>query len=73
MNNGVRKELLPLLELESIGRVRARALFNSGFTTQSSIRDAKPSELAKITGIGSKLGEKLSGKKEPEQIRFELG
>jgi len=73
VNNGVRKELLPLLELEAIGRVRARALFNSGFTTQSSIRDAKPSDLAKITGIGSKLGEKLSGKKGPEQIHFELG
>tara|TARA_Y100001960_G_scaffold313020_1_gene375454 strand:+ start:4479 stop:6629 length:2151 start_codon:yes stop_codon:yes gene_type:complete len=73
VNNGVKKELLPLLELESIGRVRARALFNSGFTTQGSIRDAKPSDLAKITGIGSKLGEKLSGKKEPEQMRFELG
>ena len=73
VNNGVRKELLPLLELESIGRVRARALFNSGFTSQSSIRDAKPSELSKITGIGAKLGEKLSDKKEPEQMRFELG
>ncbi len=73
VNNGVRKELLPLLELESIGRVRARALFNSGFTSQSSIRDAKPSELAKITGIGVKLGDKLSDKKEPEQMRFELG
>ena len=73
VNNGVKKELLPLLELESIGRVRARALFNSGFTTQSSIRDAKPSDLAKITGIGTKLGGKLSGNKEPEQMRFELG
>ncbi len=73
VSNGVRKELLPLLELEAIGRVRARALFNSGFTSQRSIRDAKPSDLAKITGIGSRLGEKLSGKKEPEQIRFELG
>ena len=73
VNNGVRKELLPLLELESIGRVRARALFNSGFTSQSSIRDAKPNELAKITGIGVKLGDKLSDKKEPEQMRFELG
>ena len=64
---------LPLLEIESIGRVRARALFNSGFTSQGSIRDARPSDLAKISGIGSKLGEKLSGKKEPEQTRFELG
>ena len=72
VNNGVRKELLPLLEIETIGRVRARALFNSGFTTQSSIRDAKPTDLAKIQGIGKKLGEKLSGKKEPEQVLFEL-
>ena len=35
VNNGVRKELLPLLALDSIGRVRARALFNAGFTSQN--------------------------------------
>ena len=73
VNSGVRKELLPLLEIESIGRVRARTLFNSGFTSQGSIRDARPSELAEIAGIGPKLGEKLSANKEPEQTRFELG
>nr|AIE93563.1 putative ski2-type helicase (helS) [uncultured marine group II/III euryarchaeote AD1000_39_C04] len=73
VNSGVRKELLPLLEIEAIGRVRARALFNSGFTSQGSIRDARPSELAQVQGIGPVLGEKLSGKKEPEQTRFELG
>ena len=70
--NGVKKELLPLLEIDSIGRVRARSLFNAGFTSQSSIRDAKPSELNEIPGIGSKLAEKLAGKKDPEQLRFEL-
>ena len=70
--NGVRKELLPLLEINSIGRVRARSLFNAGFTSQSSIREAKPSELSEIPGIGSKLAEKLAGKKDPEQMRFEL-
>ena len=72
ISNGVRKELLPLLEIDSIGRVRARALFNAGFTSQSSIREAKPSELSEIPGIGSKLAEKLAGKKDPEQMRFEL-
>ena len=72
ISNGVRKELLPLLEIDSIGRVRARALFNAGFTSQSSIREAKPSELSKIPGIGKKLAEKLAGKKDPEQMRFEL-
>tara|TARA_B100000959_G_scaffold286822_1_gene367476 strand:- start:1268 stop:3418 length:2151 start_codon:yes stop_codon:yes gene_type:complete len=70
--NGVRKELLPLLEIDSIGRVRARSLFNAGFTSQSSIREAKPSELNEIPGIGSTLAEKLAGKKDPEQLRFEL-
>ena len=70
--NGVKKELLPLLEIDSIGRVRARSLFNAGLTSQSSIREAKPSELNEISGIGSKLAEKLAGKKDSEQIRFEL-
>ena len=72
ISNGVRKELLPLLEIDSIGRVRARSLFNAGFTSQSSIREAKPSELSEIPGIGSKLAERLAGKKDPEQMRFEL-
>ena len=72
ISNGVRKELLPLLEIDSIGRVRARSLFNAGFTSQSSIRDSKPSDLSEIPGIGTKLAEKLAGKKDPEQMRFEL-
>ena len=72
ISNGVRKELLPLLEIDSIGRVRARSLFNAGFTSQSSIRDAKPSDLSEIPGIGKKLAEKLAGKKDPQQMRFEL-
>ena len=73
VSNGVRKELLPLLELDSIGRVRARALFNAGFTTQKSIRDAKPSDFKDIAGIGTVLAEKLTGKKGPMQMHFELG
>ncbi len=73
VNNGVRKELLPLLELDAIGRVRARSLFNAGFTSQGSIRDAKPAELSKIPGIGTTLAEKLTGKKGPEQMLFEIG
>ena len=73
VNNGVRKELLPLLELDAVGRVRARSLFNAGFTSQRSIKDAKPSELSKIPGIGTTLAENLTGKKGPEQMRFELG
>ncbi|MDC0526823.1 DEAD/DEAH box helicase [Euryarchaeota archaeon] len=73
VKNGIRKELLPLLEIDSVGRIRARALFNAGFTSQSSIRDARPSDLNTIPGIGIKLAEKLAGKNDSEQLRFELG
>jgi len=73
VNNGVRKELLPLLALDSIGRVRARALFNAGFTSQKSILEAKPTDFKNIPGIGIVLAEKLTGKKGPEQMHFELG
>ena len=73
IKNGIRKELLPLLEIDSVGRIRARTLFNAGFTSQSSIRDARPSDLNSIPGIGIKLAEKLAGRKDSEQLRFELG
>ena len=73
IKNGIRKELLPLLEIDSVGRIRARSLFNAGFTSQSSIRDARPSDLNSIPGIGIKLAEKLAGRKDSEQLRFELG
>ena len=73
VKNGVRKELLPLLELDSVGRVRARSLFNAGFTTQSSVKKASNSDLSNIPGIGTTLAENLTGKKGPEQMRFELG
>tara|TARA_B100000941_G_C28497784_1_gene552064 strand:- start:1327 stop:2385 length:1059 start_codon:yes stop_codon:yes gene_type:complete len=73
VKNGVRKELLPLLELDSVGRVRARSLFNAGFTTQSSVKKASNSDLSNIPGIGTTLAENLTGRKGPEQMRFELG
>ncbi len=37
MKNGTRRELLPLIRLQGIGRVRARRLFNNGMTTPDEI------------------------------------
>jgi len=56
---GVKKELLPLVRLEGIGRVRARVLYNAGL---KSIDDLKRAPLEKLTSlplIGPKLAKKI--------------
>ena len=58
---GVREELLPLVKLRGIGRVRARALYRAGYTSIEKLREARPEELMKIPGIGSRIIELLKG------------
>jgi len=50
---GVREELLPLIELKGIGRVRARKLFRSGITNPNEIKKNLPK-------IESLLGKKMA-------------
>lgn len=52
MKNGIRRELLPLVRLRGIGRVRARRLFNNGLTSPEAVLDAGPESVAKIIGGG---------------------
>jgi helicase len=49
---GVKPELLPLLSIPGIGRVRARRLYNAGFKTLADLARASPKELEAIPGIG---------------------
>jgi len=56
---GVKRELLPLVRLEGIGRVRGRILYDAGLKT---IDDLKRAPLEKLTGlplIGPKLAKKI--------------
>ena len=50
MKNGSRRELLPLIRLRGIGRVRARRLFNSRMTTPEEILAHGIEEVTKILG-----------------------
>lgn len=56
---GVKEELLPLVEIEDIGRRRARMLYTHGYKRLSDFRDARLENLIGIPGIGSRLAEKL--------------
>ncbi len=55
LKHGVREELLELVKLPNIGRKRARALYNAGFTSVEAIANAKPAELLEVEGIGAKI------------------
>ncbi|MFQ5620348.1 MAG: helicase-related protein [Candidatus Nanoarchaeia archaeon] len=53
LRNGVKEELLPLLKLEGIGRVRARTLFANRIKTLKNVKEAPIITLAQL--IGGKL------------------
>ena len=56
---GVREELLPIVSLRGVGRVRARRLFDSGFDSIEKLKRANVSTLMRIPGIGRKLAEEI--------------
>lgn len=68
---GARKELLPLIELEGVGRVRARTLHRHGFTSLGKIRAARMEELSHLPGFGVAIATNLKkqvGSKTPDEV-----
>jgi len=59
MEFGIKSELIPLIYFEGIGRIRARALHNAGFTDGQKIAGASESKLAAISKIGPSLARRL--------------
>ena len=66
---GVKEELLPLVVLEGIGRVKARALYNAGFIDVSTITKASEAKLASVP----KIGPILAGKLKHQLLKSRLG
>lgn len=56
---GVKEELLELISLRGVGRVRGRALFQRGFKTLRDLQKANPNDLSRIPAIGSSLAVKI--------------
>jgi ATP-dependent DNA helicase len=52
VQNGCKEELLNLVSLQGIGRVRARALYREGFKSVNDLRNVPVERLAKIKMIG---------------------
>jgi helicase len=56
---GCKKELLNLVSLRGIGRIRARALFNEGFKTTNELRGVPLKRLAQIKTIGEGVAKSI--------------
>jgi helicase len=59
IEKGVKKELLPIVKLEGIGRVRGRIMYNAGFETVEAIKTAKLEELMNLPLIGPRLAKRI--------------
>jgi helicase len=63
---GIKEELLDLIQLRGVGRVRARALSRAGYKTLRDLQKADPGDLARIPTIGpalaARIAEQLGGK-----------
>ena len=55
----MKTELLPLVRLKGIGRVRARILYNSGLKTLTGLKRAPLKKLTNLPLIGPKLAKKI--------------
>jgi len=56
---GIKKELLPIVRLEGVGRVRGRIIYNAGYKTISDIKHAPLDDLTNLPLIGPRLAKKI--------------
>jgi len=59
LRHGVKEELIPLVRLEGIGRVRARALYTRGFRSIEDLKRASVDELMSVPGIGPQIARRI--------------
>lgn len=53
------EEIKQLMELDGVGKAKAKLLYDAGFKTTASIKKASVEEIAGIKGIGEKLANKI--------------
>lgn len=63
---GARPELLSLLRISGIGRVRARSLFNGGITSMKDILEVDEKHIARVPNIGAIMARRIK----KETVKF---
>jgi helicase len=74
VSKGIKRELLPIVALEGVGRIRGRKIFDSGYQTVEDLKHASIDELTTLVGpaLAKKIKEQVGGyvkKDEWESLR----
>ena len=59
VSKGIKKELLPIVKLEGVGRVRGRIIYNAGYKTIEDIKHAELDDLTNLPLIGPRLAKRI--------------
>jgi helicase len=59
VSKGIKRELMPIVALEGVGRVRGRIIFNAGFQTVEDLKHASIEELTAMPSVGPRLAKKI--------------
>ncbi|MFN4133759.1 MAG: helix-hairpin-helix domain-containing protein [Candidatus Hadarchaeales archaeon] len=68
VRHGVKKELLELVQLRGIGRVRGRSLFRAGYRDLEAVKRATEDELARVPYIGREIARSIKRQVEGKLI-----
>ena len=72
MQYGIKEELIPLVKLREIGRMRSRILYRNGLTSLEKLREIPYEKLSFVIGakVAKSIKDQLEGKKETKE-KFE--
>ncbi len=59
VSKGIKRELMPIVALEGVGRVRGRIIFNAGYQTIEDLKHATIEELTNLPSVGPRLAKKI--------------
>ena len=59
VSKGIKKELLPIVKLEGVGRVRGRIIYNAGYKTIADIKHATLEELTNLPLMGPRVAKRV--------------
>lgn len=70
MKYGINDDLIELMRIPQVGRVRARTLYNAGYKTPEDVVGADPEELRRLPGIGDRISATAVGGNQSSLMDF---